>query len=113
MNIHYLMQHISYSLHTIVRNYGEDQKLQESFCGRPDFTDNRFFGAYPDFTDSRFGGAYLEQRLLFGPSKTMPLLLSVGDKLVYDHGSRSSFYHWPGEVQDSRAFDPLCRTAGY
>ncbi|MFQ7552229.1 MAG: hypothetical protein ACLRMZ_20365 [Blautia marasmi] len=43
MNIHYLMQHISYSLHTIVRNYGEDQKLQESFCGRPDFTDNRFF----------------------------------------------------------------------
>ena len=83
MNIHYLMQHISYSLHTIVRNYGEDQKLQESFCGRPDFTDNRFFGAYPDFTDSRFGGAYLEQRLLFGPSETMPLLLSVGDKLVY------------------------------
>ena len=70
MNIPYLMQHISYSLHTIVRNYGKDQKLQESFCGRPDFTDSRFFEPY------------LEQRLLFRPSETLPLLLSVGDKLV-------------------------------
>ena len=43
MNVSYLLQHVSYSLHTIVRDYGETRQLQENFCGRPDFTDSSFF----------------------------------------------------------------------
>lgn len=43
MNVNYLLQHVSYSLHTIVRDYGETRQLQENFCGRPDFTDSSFF----------------------------------------------------------------------
>ena len=62
---------------------GKIKSCRRASADAPILRTTVFFGAYPDFTDSRFGGAYLEQRLLFGPSKTMPLLLSVGDKLVY------------------------------
>ena len=71
MNIPYLMRHVSYSLHTIVRDYGEKEEVTERFCGRPDFTDSSFYEGS------------LEEHLLFGDSGTLPLLLSAGDKLVY------------------------------
>lgn len=71
MNIDYLMHHISYSLHTIVRKYGEHKELQEKVCGRPDFTDSSFFEEH------------LKQELLFPSAETLPFLLSAGDKLVY------------------------------
>ena len=71
MNIPYLMRHVSYSLHTIVRDYGEKEEVTERFCGRPDFTDSSFYEGS------------LEEHLLFGDSGTLPLLLSAGDKLIY------------------------------
>lgn len=71
MNVSYLLQHVSYSLHTIVRDYGETRQLQENFCGRPDFTDSSFFHGN------------LEESLLAQSGETLPFLLSAGDKLVY------------------------------
>ncbi|MCC2254230.1 AraC family transcriptional regulator [Ruminococcus sp. CLA-AA-H200] len=39
MNYHYLIKHISYHLHTIVRHYAPDGTLTESYCARVAFQD--------------------------------------------------------------------------
>ena len=39
VNYHYLMKHISYHLHTIVRQYIPDSGLTESYCARVSFSD--------------------------------------------------------------------------
>lgn len=42
MNHSYLLRHISYHLHTIVRRFSSDKELTESFCGRVEFNDEPF-----------------------------------------------------------------------
>jgi AraC-type DNA-binding domain-containing proteins len=71
MNIEYLMQYISYHLHTIVRKYSIDKNPLDLFCARMNFHD--LFFEKPE----------LEKFILEVPSNKSPLLSLVNDSFVY------------------------------
>lgn len=81
MNYHYLMKHISYHLHTIVRQYIPDSGLTESYCARVSFSDvfraDEIFDIFSHIQDS-FENA---SGTLYNPPS--PVILSVNDRFVY------------------------------
>lgn len=74
MNHSYLMHHVSYHLHTIVRRYSPDFKLQSRFCGRLDFDDkpmgNQIMPLFTELSDN-------------AGIPVTPTLLSVNGQVVY------------------------------
>lgn len=70
MNYQYLMQHISYHLHTYVRQYTLKKESLNSFCARVNFTD-------PVISQKS-----IEDLILQLPSNHMPFLTAVNE-LVY------------------------------
>ena len=81
VNYHYLMKHISYHLHTIVRQYIPDSGLTESYCARVSFSDvfraDEIFDIFSHIQDS-FENA---SGTLYNPPS--PVILSVNDRFVY------------------------------
>lgn len=81
MNYHYLMKHISYHLHTIVRQYIPDSGLTESYCARVSFSDvfraDEIFDIFSHIQDS-FENA---SGTLYNPPS--PVILSANDRFVY------------------------------
>ena len=81
MNYQYLMKHISYHLHTIVRQYIPDSGLTESYCARVSFSDvfraDEIFDIFSHIQDS-FENA---SGTLYNPPS--PVILSVNDRFVY------------------------------
>lgn len=71
MNIEYLIQYISYHLHTIVRKYDKDKKPIDLFCARM------------NFHDLIFEKPELETFILEMPSNQCPLLSSINDTFIY------------------------------
>ena len=81
VNYQYLMKHISYHLHTIVRQYIPDSGLTESYCARVSFSDvfraDEIFDIFSHIQDS-FENA---SGTLYNPPS--PVILSVNDRFVY------------------------------
>ena len=81
VNYHYLMKHISYHLHTIVRQYIPDSGLTECYCARVSFSDvfraDEIFDIFSHIQDS-FENA---SGTLYNPPS--PVILSVNDRFVY------------------------------
>lgn len=81
VNYHYLMKHISYHLHTIVRQYIPDSGLTESYCARVSFSDvfraDEIFDIFSHIQDS-FENA---SGTLYNPPS--PVILSANDRFVY------------------------------
>ena len=81
VNYYYLMKHISYHLHTIVRQYIPDSGLTESYCARVSFSDvfraDEIFDIFSHIQDS-FENA---SGTLYNPPS--PVILSVNDRFVY------------------------------
>lgn len=81
VNYHYLMKHISYHLHTIVRQYIPDSGLTESYCARVSFSDvfgaDEIFDIFSHIQDSFENASGTLYNL---PS---PVILSVNDRFVY------------------------------
>ena len=81
VNYHYLMKHISYHLHTIVRQYIPDSGLTEPYCARVSFSDvfraDEIFDIFSHIQDS-FENA---SGTLYNPPS--PVILSVNDRFVY------------------------------
>lgn len=71
MNDHYLMRHISYHLHTIVRCYSGKQELLESFSARTDLQDDNL----GEILTGCFEAA--------AASKNSPIFLSINQQLNY------------------------------
>ena len=81
VNYQYLMKHISYHLHSIVRQYIPDSGLTESYCARVSFSDvfraDEIFDIFSHIQDS-FENA---SGTLYNPPS--PVILSVNDRFVY------------------------------
>ncbi|WP_159442010.1 helix-turn-helix domain-containing protein [Clostridium sp. Marseille-P2415] len=71
MNTNYLIQHISYHLHTFVRSYSLNKQLLSSFCARMNFDDMPL--ALPG----------TREFILDIPPAKLPLLTSVNGEIVY------------------------------
>ncbi|PXV93329.1 AraC-like DNA-binding protein [Lachnotalea glycerini] len=72
MNIEYLMQYISYHLHTIVRTYSKDKLQQSISCVRTVSQD-----------DLLFSQSEIENFILDIPPNEFPLLSSINDNVVF------------------------------
>lgn len=71
MNYRYLMQHISYHLHTFVKQYKKNGLLMDSFCARV------------NFHDVVSGNRNIKEWLTFPVSFTFPFLFSVNLDCIY------------------------------
>lgn len=80
MNLYYLMQHVSYHLHTIVKRYPVSADTiwmpAHTFCARPDFRDE-ILNSYA--LQNLLEKVYASGSLRLGP----PLLFSVGSRFSY------------------------------
>ncbi|MFA9378315.1 MAG: helix-turn-helix domain-containing protein [Lachnotalea sp.] len=69
MNRYYLMQHISYHLHTLVRCYSINYELLESFSARIDFRDDKLEKTLVDYFSS--------------VQQDIPVFLSINQQYIY------------------------------
>lgn len=101
MNIHYLMQHISYHLHTTVRqfylpttfhtDYHLDWFHSHSFCARKEFKD--------DYLTSELLEQFFQEQYVGLPK--IPILLSAQNKIVYSLIPTQNHYFLIGPVRFS------------
>lgn len=75
MNYHYLMQHISRHLHTLIRRYSLSWELLDSFCARADLQDDGLEALLRDWFSS------LETRQDI--SLNIPVFLCINKQAVY------------------------------
>lgn len=71
MNYHYLMRHISYHLHTFVRQYTKNYAPIEIFCARV------------DFHDAPLGDTLIKKLPVFDNALNLPFLFSVNQDCIY------------------------------
>lgn len=75
MNYHYLMQHISRHLHTLIRHYSLSWKLLDSFCARTDLQD--------DGLESLLSNWFISLETRQDISLNIPVFLCVNRQAVY------------------------------
>lgn len=90
MNESYLMRHVSYHLHTIVRKYSPAGKLSEEFCGQQGFSDHPL----NEWIMILF--ASLDE---YQNAPTFPLLLRVNEYFVYALVPASHCYYLIGPMK--------------
>ena len=90
MNYRYLMQHISYHLHTFVKQYEKSGQFTSSFCGRVDFSDA--------FSENK----NLKEFLSCPVSFLFPFLFSVNQNHVYAFVPTPKFDFLIGPVRFSQ-----------
>ena len=84
MNIFYLLRHISYRLHTFVRQFNTEGRCVESFCARHDFSDLLFrkttlYGQlFDNFGDDIPKMVLVNERVLNGIVRTSDHLFLMG-----------------------------------
>lgn len=96
MNYNYLLRHISYHLHTIVRRYSVENEWQESFCARIQFQDEPVGSSV---------WAYFTERKEAEGMKNIPLLLAVNQELVYAYVPTPEYFFMIGPL---RLQAPVC-----
>lgn len=87
MNEHYLMQFISYHLHTFVRKYSNTGELLDKFCARI------------EFDDAPVGNEIFQTILSTCKDMSMPAYLTVNEQIVYAIVSLSDNFFLIGPVR--------------
>lgn len=87
MNIHYLMQYISYHLHTLVRRFSYSHEPVDVFCARIDFEDRAAFSSVSAYCSS------------ISQSTAVPHILSVSGQLAYGIVPCPEYYYLVGPVR--------------
>ena len=91
MNYRYLMQHISYHLHTFVKQYAKNGILTDFFCARK------------NFCDTVSGSKNIKEWLPFPVSFSFPFLFSVNQDCIYAFVPSKTYDFLIGPVRFSQA----------